>query len=49
MYTSLPAVVAKYIANSWDVGASKVEVQVPKGLPTGSYAITIKDDSLMET
>jgi hypothetical protein len=44
MYTSLPAVIAEYVANSWDAGARKVEIHVPQGSPTDLYQITIADD-----
>lgn len=44
MYTSLPAVIAEYVANCWDAGATLVEITIPKGRVTKKYAITIKDN-----
>ena len=45
MYTSLPAVVAEFIANAWDAGAKRVDVFVPKtSAITPRYAVSIEDD-----
>jgi len=45
MYTSLPAVVAEFVANSWDAGAREVKVTVPQiAAITPSYAVKIEDD-----
>lgn len=44
MYTSLPAVIAEYVANSWDAGASKVDITIPDGPIDESFAIQISDD-----
>jgi len=45
MYTSLPAVVAEYVANSWDAGARKVDIKVPLGTVVGpEYAVSIEDN-----
>jgi hypothetical protein len=45
MYTSLPAVVAEFVANSWDAGARVVKVTVPQAAAiTPSYTVKIEDD-----
>jgi hypothetical protein len=44
MYTSLPAVIAEYVANSWDAGANSVNIAIPEGPVDNNYAITIDDD-----
>jgi hypothetical protein len=46
MYTTLPAVVAEYVANSWDAGATRVDITVPKGSITKNYAIRIEDNGI---
>ena len=45
MYTSLPAVVAEFVANSWDAGAREVRVTIPQGTQiTSEYTVRIKDN-----
>lgn len=45
MYTSLPAVVAEFVANSWDAGAQVVNVTVPQDAAiTPNYIVTIEDN-----
>ena len=45
MYTSLPAVVAEFVANSWDAGATNVAVKVPKAQTVSpDYAVSIEDN-----
>lgn len=45
MYTSLPAVISEYVANSWDAWAETVHVTVPQDKKMSSeYSISIKDD-----
>jgi len=44
MYTSLPAVVAEFVANAWDAGSQHVKVEAPNTAVTSDYAVTITDD-----
>ncbi len=44
MYNSLPAVIAEYVANSWDAKAKKVNVIIPDLSVTPDYSIIITDD-----
>jgi hypothetical protein len=45
MYTSLPAVIAEYVANAWDAGARVAKVSVPtEDSATNDYAVAITDD-----
>jgi hypothetical protein len=44
MYTSLPAVISEYIANSWDAGATLVEITIPEGPISENYTISICDN-----
>ena len=44
MYTSLPAVIAEYVANSWDAGATVVDINVPTDPISKKYAIIIQDN-----
>lgn len=44
MYTSLPAVIAEYVANSWDAGATLVDIKIPENQMDEEYTITIDDD-----
>ena len=46
MYTSLPAVVAEFVANCWDGGATIVDITIPKGQMTKDYLLTIDDNGL---
>jgi hypothetical protein len=46
MYTSLPAVIAEFVANSWDAGATLVDIQIPETLVDESYVITIEDNGI---
>ncbi len=44
MYTSLPAVIAEFLANCWDAGATLVNITIPKGRVDEKYVITIEDN-----
>ena len=44
MYTSLPAVIAEYVANSWDAGATEVNIEIPEGPIDENYSIIIQDN-----
>lgn len=44
MYTSLPAVIAEYVANAWDAGATEVDIDVPTDGGMEDYAISISDN-----
>ncbi|OYT43784.1 hypothetical protein B6U84_05560 [Candidatus Bathyarchaeota archaeon ex4484_40] len=44
MYTSLPAVIAEYVANCWDAGATLVDITIPEEPIDEEYAITIDDN-----
>jgi len=44
MYTSLPAVIAEYVANCWDAGATLVDITIPDGPIDENYTITIDDN-----
>src|SRR5213594_532140 len=45
MYTSLPAVIAEYVANAWDAGAKLAKITVPTAdATTSDYAVAIDDD-----
>lgn len=44
MYSSLPAVIAEYVANAWDAGAKKVQITVPKTVPNANDGVIIQDD-----
>ena len=44
MYTSLPAVIAEFVANSWDAGATIVNVNIPESPFDAEYSIEIKDN-----
>jgi len=44
MYTSLPAVLAEYVANCWDAGATLVDIKIPTGPIDENYTITIDDN-----
>ena len=44
MYNSLPAVVSEYIANSWDAGATEVNVSVPETEIDDTSVLTIEDN-----
>jgi hypothetical protein len=45
MYTSLPAVVAEFVANSWDAGARVIKVMVPQTATiTPNSTVSIEDN-----
>lgn len=44
MYTSLPAVIAEFVANSWDAGATIVDVTIPERPFDEGYSLEIKDN-----
>lgn len=45
MYTSLPAVISEYVANSWDAWAETVDISIPQNESMSpEYKITIRDD-----
>jgi len=46
MYHSLPAVVSEYVANAWDAGATRVDIDVPEGPVDKNYEITISDNGV---
>lgn len=46
MYTSLPAVISEYVANSWDAGAKKVWITVPDRPVDDTYAVSIQDNGI---
>lgn len=46
MYNSIPAVIAEYVANGWDAGATEVQVNVPEETMSDSYEITIRDNGV---
>jgi len=46
MYTSLPAVIAEFVANCWDAGATLVDIRIPKGPIDQEYTIQIEDNGI---
>jgi hypothetical protein len=46
MYTSLPAVISEYIANSWDSGATLVKISIPNVAMNEQYTISIDDNGV---
>jgi signal transduction histidine kinase len=44
MYTSLPAVIAEYVANARDAGATEVDINIPTDGCMEDYAISISDN-----
>jgi hypothetical protein len=46
MYTSLPAVIAEFVSNSWDAGATVVDIKIPKGPINERYSIKIEDNGI---
>jgi hypothetical protein len=46
MYTSLPAVIAEFVANCWDSAATLVDIKIPKEPVDEDYAIMIKDNGI---
>jgi hypothetical protein len=44
MYTSLPAVIAEYVANAWDAGATEVYVKIPTDGNMEDYSISVSDN-----
>lgn len=46
MYTTLPAVIAEFVANSWDAGATLVDIEIPKDPVNEDYVIAINDNGM---